>query len=52
MERTRTGVASFGRAVNGWLKMIWRYNGIGGEDSFFVKTAYHVPGPPPGLAMR
>lgn len=43
------GVESYGRVPNGrWIKIIWRYNGIGDGNLIFVVTAYHVPHPPPG----
>ncbi|WP_171469338.1 hypothetical protein [Frigoriglobus tundricola] len=43
------GVESYGRVPNGrWIKIIWRYNGIGDGDLIFVITAYHMPHPPPG----
>jgi hypothetical protein len=42
-------VESYGRVPNGrWVKVVWRYNGIGDGDLIFVITAYHVPQPPPG----
>ena len=42
------GVESYGRVTNGrWVKIIWRYNGVGDGDLIFVITAYHVPHGPP-----
>jgi hypothetical protein len=46
------GTESYGRAPNGrWVKIIWRYNGIGDEDLIFVITAYHSA-PPTAVAER
>ncbi len=42
-------IESYGRLPNGrWMKIVWRYNGIGDEDLIFVITAYHVSHPPTG----
>lgn len=42
-EEPEPRIESYGRAPNGrWLKIVWRYNGIGDEDMIFVITAYHV----------
>lgn len=52
-DEPEPGVESYGRAPNGWwVKIIWRDNAVGDEDLIFVITAYHVPGPPPGLAKH
>ncbi len=43
------GVESYGRTPSGrWVKIIWRYNGIGDSDLIFVITAYRVPRVPTG----
>ncbi len=48
-DEPEPGVESYGRAPNGrWLKLIWRYNGIGDGDLVFVITAYPASRVPTG----
>lgn len=48
-DEPEPGVESYGRLPGGrWVKIIWRYNGIGDGDLVFVITAYRVPRVPTG----